>query len=39
MAEKWKDERANEKVDKITLISMFKMCAITLGCTEMTKMN
>lgn len=34
MAGNWKDERANEKADKITFISVFKICAITLGYTE-----
>lgn len=34
MAKNWKDERANEKADKITFISVFKICAIILGYTE-----
>lgn len=34
MAENGEDERANEKADKITFISVFKICAIILGYTE-----
>lgn len=37
MVENGKDEKAKKKVDKITFISVFKICAITLGGREIVK--
>lgn len=37
MVENYKDEKANEEVDKITLMSVFKFCAIILGCIQVIK--